>query len=115
MLTATAGLGSAARSIQAKTDRGRQAFRGSAALGNQPAIDELISVWEECREPDWDGHGALPVSQKSLDDAYRVLDSLPLGLPLPSVGADPDGQVTLEWRTSSRRTLSVSVDPAGYL
>ncbi|MFH0937823.1 MAG: hypothetical protein V1899_00835 [Planctomycetota bacterium] len=36
-------------------------------------------------------------------------------VPMPSVGAEPDGHVTLEWHHSSRRTLSVSVSPDGEL
>jgi hypothetical protein len=30
-------------------------------------------------------------------------------LPAPSIGAEPDGVLTMEWHCSERRTLSVSV------
>ena len=32
-----------------------------------------------------------------------------------SIGAEPDGQITFEWRTSMHRVLSVSVNPNGEL
>ena len=45
----------------------------------------------------------------------RLVESLPLGFPKPSIGSEPDGQLTLEWYKSPRRSLSVSVDPDGLL
>ncbi len=87
----------------------------SSVLGHQEALDELAEVWEECRHPGWDGHGALAVEQETLRGTYIIIDSLPLGFPRPSIGAEPDGQLTLEWHKSPTRTLSVSVDPDGFL
>jgi hypothetical protein len=115
MAAETLGFGEAAESITRATREYRAVFRKSNALGNQPAIDELGEVWEECRNPDWDGYGALPVEQTTLTAAYCILDTLPFGFRLPSIGAEPDGQLTLEWRTGPHRVLSVSVDPDGYL
>lgn len=94
--------------------RDRNLFRHSI-LGHQEAFEELGDVWEECRLPGWDGHGALPVEQGTLRAAYTLIESLPLGFPRPGIGAEPDGHLTLEWRKSPRRVLSVSVDPAGSL
>ncbi|MBI1902176.1 MAG: hypothetical protein HYS13_13835 [Planctomycetia bacterium] len=49
-------------------------------------------------------------------NAYVFLtEALPLGFPAPSIGAEPDGDLTLEWHCSPRRTLSVSVSPEGDL
>lgn len=84
-------------------------------LGHAEAFDELFAVWEECRHSSWDGYGALPVVPETLRQAYLLIESLPLGFPRPSIGAEPDGQLTLEWHHSPRRTLSVSVTPDGYL
>ena len=71
--------------------------------------EELQTVWESCSTPDWDGYGALAVSQEALLNGRRFLESLPQELPTPSIGAEPDGALTLEWHYSDRRTLSVSV------
>ena len=107
--------GRVADSIDQLAWQNRQALRDSTALGNRSALDELSEVWEECRKPGWDGHGALPVERATLTAAYCLIDSLPFGFPLPSIGAEPDGQLTVEWRKAPRRVLSVSIDPDGYL
>ncbi|HJT32425.1 MAG TPA: hypothetical protein VJ783_10315 [Pirellulales bacterium] len=79
------------------------------------ARDEVITLWQACRHSDWDGFGAEPVSEHVLRNAYLLLESLPWELPVPSIGAEPDGQVTLEWHRTAWRTLSVSVTPDGEL
>ncbi len=100
-------LDSAARKTQAR-------LRNST-LGHREALEELWEVWDECREANWDGYDALPVEQDTYAAAYALIESLPLGFPKPSIGAEPDGQLTLEWHNSPRRSLSVSVDPDGFL
>jgi predicted DNA-binding antitoxin AbrB/MazE fold protein len=77
-------------------------------LGDAPG-HELQSVWESCSTPDWDGYGALAVSQDVLVNGRRFLETLPQDLPAPSIGAEPDGALTMEWHCSERRTLSISV------
>ena len=64
---------------------------------------------------DWDGYGAIAVAQETLHNAFLFLESLPFGFPAPSIGAEPDGHLTLEWHRGRRRTLSVSVSPEGEL
>ena len=76
---------------------------------------ELREVFQECRTPGWDGYSALPVEQDTMRCAYYILASLPHDFPRPSIGAEPDGQLTLEWRAAPNRLLSVSVDPRGVL
>lgn len=89
-------------------DAGRRHLQNSYSVGLGSVFHELIAVAEECSEPDWDGYGAEPVSDESYRTAYRLLEALPLGTSAPTVGADPDGQLTLEWHRSPRRTLSIS-------
>jgi preprotein translocase subunit Sss1 len=92
----------------------RQEFRQSV-LGHQEAFEELAEVWEECRKPGWDGYGARAAEQETLRNTYQVIEALPLGFPRPSISAQPDGQLTLEWYRSPTRTLSISIDPDGYI
>ena len=87
----------------------------NSILGHQEALEELWEVWNECRDANWDCYDAFPVEQQTYHAAYVLIESLPLGFPRPSIGAEPDGQFTLEWHKSPNRTLSVSVDPDGYL
>lgn len=77
--------------------------------------DELCDIYDKCREPNWDGYGAQPVTAETYRYAYLFLESMPWNTPVPSVGAEPDGCLTLEWHHSPRRTLSVSFSPDGDL
>jgi hypothetical protein len=83
--------------------------------GRRASYDELAAVAEQCRTPNWDGFNAFPIEQETLRLACSLLEALPLGVAAPSVGAEPDGHVTLEWHQLPRRTLSMSVDPGGFL
>jgi hypothetical protein len=47
--------------------------------------------------------------------AHKFLAALPLDIPAPSIGAEPDGHITLEWYRSPQCTLSVSISPKGDL
>ncbi len=112
----TEGFSEAAQFIEEVRNKGRKRLKDSVILGLDSAVfDELAGVAEECREPNWDGYGAEPVSQETYQIAFRFLEAFPLGSLAPSVGADPDGQLTLEWHRSPRRTLSVSVSADGEL
>lgn len=109
------GFSDAARFIAEAARETDEALRSSASLSKQPAYDELAEVWEDCKTPNWDGYDALPVEQETFRNAYLFIESLPLGIPLPSLGAEPDGHLALEWYRNPRWTLSVSVGPAGTL
>ncbi len=89
----------------------------SIALGleGKGVFGELFAVYTECSDPNWDGYSALPVLPETYDNTRRYLESLPLGTPPPSVGAEPDGHLTLEWHSAPRKTLSVSIAPDGNL
>lgn len=88
----------------------------SVVFGIESVIrGELADVWDECSKPNWDGYNALPVTWDAFHFAEQFLRSLPLGTPAPAVGAEPDGQITLDWGRAPRRRLSVSVSPDGDL
>ena len=67
--------------------------------------DDISIVWDDVREPNWDGYGAIPVAREALRNARLLIDSLPGDLPAPSFGAEPDGHLTLEWHRNARFTL----------
>jgi len=96
---------------------GRRRLRSSyyLGLGMTGAAEELLNVSQACSGDNWDGYGAVPITEQTYLQACAFLDALPLGTPAPSVGAEPDGHLTLEWHQSARRTLSVSVSPEGDL
>ncbi|NJO85820.1 MAG: hypothetical protein HC818_03630 [Synechococcaceae cyanobacterium RM1_1_27] len=109
------GVSSTADYIDKVSRNNDRYFANTAALGKQPAIEELVTTWNECKTPNWDGYSAFPVKVETLNYAYAVIQSLPLGFPLPSVGAEPDGHLTLDWYRNPHWTISVSVSPEGVL
>jgi len=76
---------------------------------------ELDAVKQDCATDNWDGYGARKVSEDSIEMANCVAKALPNYTPRPTVSADPDGQVTLEWCVTPSRTISISVGPDGTL
>jgi len=108
----TPGFSSSAQYVETTARRGRRGLQESNVFGLEGLLrEELATVWEECRAADWDDMGAIAVTQDTLRNAYCFLESLPIGFPAPSIGAEPDGHLTLEWHRTARRTLSVSVSP----
>lgn len=92
-----------------------QHFEGTAAFSKQPAVDELLATWEECNKQNWDGYDAFPVKPETLNFAYNFIRALPLGFPLPAIGAEPDEHLTLDWYRDPYWTISVSVSPEGMV
>lgn len=88
----------------------------SSALGIERLLRvDLPELWDDCGESDWDGFGAHAVNVETYRNAEQFLRALPYGAPVPSVGAEPDGQITFEWYQSRRRVLSVSISADGEL
>lgn len=90
--------------------------RGTAI--SYQAADRLSSLVEAVAEtslPNWDGHGADPVSPLAVYFAHQLLASIPETWPSPEIAVDPDGDVSLEWSNGPRSVLSVSVDSTGML
>ena len=114
-LNRTIGSTTTANYIEKINQSNSQHFSQSVVLGKQQAYNELIELWNECKSPDWDGYDALPVLEKTFNKTWAVIEALPLTCPLPSLGAEPDGHITLEWYRHPRWIFSISVSPEGYL
>lgn len=85
----------------------------SATFSKDHAYSALHDVWTETRKAGWDGADAAGIEQVTYQNARRFIEALPLGYPLPSAGAEPDGHLTLEWYLEPKWTLSVSISPEG--
>ena len=79
----------------------------------QTAYDELSKLWNECRIANWEG--AEPIAYQTVQNAQRFIEALPPDYPLPSVSAEADGHLELEWYRAQNWLLSVSVSPEGML
>jgi hypothetical protein len=113
----TSGISPTANYVSQKSRESRLHIEKSQSLGAafENARQELCKTFDERCEPNWDGFGALPVTQDTYTQAYRFVEALPLGKCQPTIGAEPDGQITLEWHRGPYQTLSVSVSPDGDL
>lgn len=113
----TFGTSGAAEYVDRQIAKGQEQLRKAILFGAgvKAAIEELHDIADECGSMGWDGYGAEPVGQETIRQSERFLNALPLGLAAPSVGVEPDGQITLEWYQSPRRILSVSISPEGEL
>ena len=78
-------------------------------------LPELNQIRFETAESGWDGYDASPVLPETFNRAVGFLASLPNFISAPSVGAEPDGHLTFQWRRSPQRVLSVSISPEGDL
>lgn len=62
-----------------------------------------------------DGVGANLVEDETYQTAYCLIEALPDGFPSPTITAEPDGHLSLEWYRHPRKILTVSVTPEGTL
>jgi hypothetical protein len=113
----TRGLSDEAAYVAQRSEQARNRLRDSYAIGwgGTEVFSDLDDVVKDCSLPGWDGYGAEPIAPETHDLASRFLKALPIGTSVPSVSADPDGQITFEWYKNPRRTVSVSVSPDGDL
>jgi hypothetical protein len=109
------GSSSPARWISAETEKTYRRLKDTYSVGLLrkdacPSVyDELENVVAECTNQGWDGDEAQPISEEAINNARLFLDALPLRITPPSVGAEPDGYLTLEWYSSPRHLLSISI------
>ena len=78
-------------------------------------LTTLRETCQQCQQPNWDGDGAETISTETYEIARRLLESLPSDMPLPSISAEPDGQLNFEWYQAPRRLLSASIGSNGTL
>jgi hypothetical protein len=97
--------------VHQEAEKGRNQLQESYALGQvgKGTFYELLQIAQEREIANWDGYGADAVPYEAYLSACLFLDALPLGTPAPTIGAEPDGDITFEWYHSTRRVLSVSI------
>jgi hypothetical protein len=95
----------------------RELLQESNTLGftAKGTFQQLEEIFDECFFEGWDGERAKQISVEVLQCAIRFLDSFPLGIEAPEVGAEPDGAITLEWYRSPNKVISISINPDGWM
>lgn len=97
------------------THHGAEAPNLGTQADRQKVFQSLAELSESCAKPCWDGRDSAPVCVDTFRYAYRFVESLPPGFPMPVVGAEPNGELTMEWQHSPERLLSLGVNSEGRL
>ncbi len=111
------GVSGTAFYVAKESEKNLNSLLTSFVLGQSfhKSVSELESVMTECSSANWDGYNAYPVAEDTCNLAHQFLKVLPSFSQPSSIGAEPDGHVTLEWYHSKRRLLSLSISPEGML
>ena len=99
--------------------QGRDYRRGSASDWSPIIEAALVGIRNGCGQVGWDGDGALPVSDRTIDVAAKVSECLfallPRGTPAPDLIPEPDGEICISWSIDAARMFSVSVGAHGKI
>ena len=97
----------------------RKYLNGSASDWLPTVGAAFRGVREECQKADWDGQGALAISDQVVTNTEKVVDALfallPKGTPAPEVIPEADGEICISWVVDSDRLLSLSVGAHGKI
>lgn len=102
----------------AKLLRKESAERSQSSYLELPLLELercLREVYEEAREPNWDGYGAKPVKPNTYFNARKILFAIAdTVVPLSKfsdigVNAEPDGEIAFEWYIEPYKTFSLSI------
>lgn len=91
-----------------------QGYLVGTALDWSSSIDGALKrIRAECSHANWDGEGALPIGEMTLERAARIAKQifamLPKGTPVPDLVPEPDGEISIGWIVDDRRMFSFSV------
>lgn len=77
------------------------------------AFGDPLSVFEQYKKPNWDGYGAHPIAQETIDTARSIYRMLPAEWDDPALAPSADGSIGFEWDREDGpiRTLFLDVGP----
>lgn len=95
----------------------RERFWSSVSLGSsrKECLNQLLDICLEAAAPGWDGNGAQCLESDAPNTAYSFINAIPSNVPMPEVGADPDGEISLDWYVGPRRQFSISLGKRSVL
>jgi hypothetical protein len=104
-----------ARKLVEKREEIRSHLLASYAMrsATERALGDLDQVQTEAAQDGWDGYQGRALQPLAYLYAKLFLTTLPTTAPIPEVSADPDGEVSLDWRFGERKVLTVSIGPTG--
>jgi hypothetical protein len=87
-------------------------------LGPREGVRMLLEVdmsaaLAESSVPGWDGEGAEPASEESMNRAMELLRAMVASCPVPTFCICPDGDFALTWGSSERSNFTVVLSASG--
>jgi hypothetical protein len=109
----TAGTSDSSFLLKRQMDEIYKNLRDAPCLsdGRDNVLEDVMILAKSCAEAGWDGYEAEAVNRRTLRNAQAFIEALPQGIAMPTVGAEPDGHLTLEWYRDPNWVLSVSISP----
>ena len=97
----------------------RNYLKGSASDW-LPTVDAALQgIRDECQNANWDGQGALVITDQVIAIAKKVVGALfailPKSTPAPDLIPEADGEICISWVVDSDRILSISVGAHGKI
>jgi hypothetical protein len=77
------------------------------------AIETMLTLPSQYRQPNWNGEGAVPISEAAIEEARLFLEKLPETIPWPEIIVEPDGYLGLEWYANKWRLYVLSFNGTG--
>lgn len=72
-------------------------------------LESLYDVYRDRREPNWDGYDAEPIREGVYFEAMKLVERFPVGIPLPEIIAEPNGNIGFEWYKDPHHLFVASV------
>lgn len=75
----------------------------------QTLLRSLREVFKECSKENWNGYDAKPISVDACAEAKKLIECLPMTLPMPEIVPEPTGEIALEWYKDKQSVFVISV------
>lgn len=92
-----------------KHRRASHKFEEKFNLSDPSIFEEIDKIYEEHKEPDWDGREAEPVNDITYESMKRLVPSLPKDLPNPCIEVYADGTLAFEWHPNIDNLISIGI------
>ncbi|MBI4651269.1 hypothetical protein HY745_08305 [Candidatus Desantisbacteria bacterium] len=89
-------------------------FLDNITLGEprKEALGALENIYKECSINNWDGYGSVSINIHSYNNARKLIETLPISIPIPEATIDPDGNIAFEWYRSQSKIFTLCLE--GY-
>lgn len=89
-------------------------FLDNITLGwpRKEVLEALENIYQECSIDNWDGYGAVSINIHSYNNARKLIETLPINIPIPEATIDPGGNIAFEWYQSPSKIFTICLE--GY-